>query len=148
MGRVFPLAGLLRLRQLQQDSAASDLAAANGRVRDNSVVQARARRTLGASSSQPVDIDAMRAIAAARSSSSSMLSDLGAMATQHRRSAEEAQSEYHAARAKTVGLGKLEEKHSALTAAGDLRSEQLALDEIASVLRRRTQGERGQGGRA
>ncbi|WP_231556236.1 hypothetical protein [Cryobacterium sp. MLB-32] len=43
MKRLFPLAGLLRLRHLQQDEAAGELAAANSRVQDNETRRDRAR---------------------------------------------------------------------------------------------------------
>ena len=137
MGRIFPLAGLLRLRRLQEEDAASQLAAANSRVRDNLVVQARARRTLEGVTSEPTDIATMRSIAAARASSSAMLADLRAVAVQYRHTAGEAESGYHAARSKTAGIEKLDGRHTAATEADDLRVEQNALDEIASMARER-----------
>ena len=54
MSRSFPLAGLLRLRQVQQDQAAIDLSAANARVAEGTARQRRARSALGATSPEHI----------------------------------------------------------------------------------------------
>ena len=111
MNREFSLAGLLRLRQLQQDQAATGLARA--RSRSSSV---RVRE------------------AAARSSAHSMLADLQNLT--HLAEADEAnaRAEFIAARTRSVGLEKLQARHDAEVNSADLRAEQSALDEIASTL--------------
>lgn len=130
--RPFSLAGLFRLRRLQEDEAAGNLARASGRAREHDAVQARARRALEGFSSQPADVTTLRAIAASRASYSSMLSDLTAAAVQHSREEEDAQDAYTEAHSRTVRLAKLETAHRAAALAQELRDEQIALDEIAS----------------
>jgi flagellar FliJ protein len=145
MARGFPLAGLLRLRRLQEDQAASQLASANGRVRDNNTIQTRARRTLEGFTSTPTDVDTLRAIAAARASSSSMLADLVALDAMHRQNAERAEADFRLAKLQSVSIEKLNDKHAEAASAEDLRVEQLALDEIASSSWQRRAGERRAG---
>jgi len=132
MARAFPLAGLLRLRRLQEDRAASELAQANGRVRDNNTIQTRARRTLEGFTSTATDVDTLRAIAASRASSTSMLADLSALDVTHRQAAQLAQGDFQRAKIQAVSIEKLSDKHLTEAHAEDLRVEQLALDEIAS----------------
>jgi flagellar FliJ protein len=61
-----------------------------------------------------------------------MLTDLAAMTAVSEADSVQAQGDYQQARAATVGLEKLENKHASGLAADDLRAEQLVLDEIAS----------------
>ncbi|WP_231556235.1 hypothetical protein [Cryobacterium sp. MLB-32] len=72
-------------------------------------------------------------MAAARASSRSMLADLDALGQGHLATLAQAQSVFDAARAESIGLEKLEARHSAAVAAADLRAEQIVLDEIAST---------------
>ena len=141
MARTFPLAGLLRLRQLQQDRAAGELAAANAREQETRQARAEAYGALEESNSQAVDAVTMHAIAAARASSRSMLADLNALGTRHTAEVEAARAEFTAARARSVGLEKLEGKYAAAEAAEDLRSEQTILDELAGSAWHRRQKE-------
>ena len=133
MGRLFPLAGLLRLRHLQQDQAASDLAEANARVAANEARRGRARSALSATSITPDNVAAMNAMAAARSSSRSILADLDALGRNNAASLGEAQAAFDAARAEALALEKLEVRHHETVAGEDLRAEQIVLDEIAST---------------
>ncbi|MDK1328773.1 flagellar FliJ family protein [Arthrobacter sp. zg-Y1143] len=141
MPRTFPLAGLLRLRQMQQERAAGALAAAN--VREKETVQARteAYSALESSNSQAMDSATLIAIAAARASSRSMLADLNALGTRRTAEVEAARAEFSAARARSVGLEKLEGKYAAAEAAEDLRTEQNILDELAGSAWHRRQKE-------
>jgi flagellar FliJ protein len=132
MARSFPLAGLLRLRQLQQDQAAGDLAAANARLRENGRSIAQARGLLGTTASEVSDAAALHALAAARASSRSMLADLQALEQLRRDEAEQARAGFQQARARAVALEKLEARHAVAAAAEELHGEQVALDEIAS----------------
>ncbi|MDM7990883.1 flagellar FliJ family protein [Arthrobacter sp. zg-Y877] len=141
MSRTFPLAGLLRLRQLQQDRAAGELAAANVRMRETREARAEAYNTLETSLSEAVDVSTMNAIAAARSSSRSMLADLAALGTRHAAEVEAARAEFSSARARSVGLEKLEAKFAEAEAAEDLRTEQTILDELAGTAWHRRQKE-------
>ena len=133
MSRLFSLAGLLRLRHLQQDQAASDLAEANARVAANEAHRGRARSALSATSITPDTVAAMNAMAAARSSSRSMLADLDALGRSNASTLSEAQAAFGAARAEAIALEKLEVRHHETIRAEDLRAEQIVLDEIASM---------------
>jgi flagellar FliJ protein len=142
MARAFSLAGLLRLRHVQQDEAASDLAAANARLREAAVRRAKAWAMLesGSQLDGVVDSHSLLAVAAARSSARSMLAELDAVVLGHEEAAGHAQVTFNAARARSIGLEKLEEKHTAVVAEEDVRSEQLVLDEIASTAWNRGKG--------
>ncbi len=133
MSRLFPLAGLLRLRKLQQDQAALDLAEANARVVALEARRGRARSALGALGNTPQTVAALNAMAAARSSSRSMLAELDAVGRNHHESRDTAQSTYNAARAESVALEKLHDRHAAALQAADLHAEQTVLDEIAGA---------------
>jgi flagellar FliJ protein len=76
----------------------------------------------------------------ARASSRSMLSDLAALSALAEADTAQAREDFQAARARTVGLEKLEEKHTAAVMAEDLRAEQIVLDEIASASWQRQKG--------
>ncbi|MEO7006695.1 MAG: hypothetical protein ABI275_03080 [Terrimesophilobacter sp.] len=132
MVRLFPLAGLLRLRHLQQDQAASQLAVANGRMRENNFRQMRARSALGTSLTEVANTAALHAVAAARASSRSTLADLEGVGEERRAEVDQAQAVFDAARSRAIGLEKLEGRHSEAVAAEDVHTEQTVLDEIAS----------------
>ncbi|NKX53614.1 flagellar FliJ family protein [Arthrobacter mobilis] len=142
MSRSFPLAGLLRLRRLQQDQAAGELAAANARLQENGRNIMQARDLLGATVSEVPDTAALHAVAAARASSRSMLADLQAAEQLRRGEAEQARLAFQEARAQAIGLEKLEARHALAAAAEELRGEQVVLDEIASGSWQRGEGSR------
>ena len=104
MNREFSLAGLLRLRQLQQDQAATGLARARSRSSSVRVREAAARRELAATDDPISSSASLRAVAAARSSAHSMLADLQNLT--HLAEADEAnaRAEFIAARTRSVGL--------------------------------------------
>lgn len=137
MARTFPLAGLLRLRQIHQDQAKGQLAAANAAVRARAQDRGTALTSLDRSGSRVESTQALAAVAAARASSRSMLRELEALETRSRMDLERAQANFGAARVRTISLEKLEEKHAAAVQAEDLSTEQLVLDEIATNARRR-----------
>ncbi|MFF1572694.1 hypothetical protein ACFVWR_08110 [Leifsonia sp. NPDC058292] len=132
MARAFPLAGLLRLRQIEKDHAASDLAAANAFRRDADDRQVRAIAALHNVSVEATDAASLFALAAARASSRSMLADLAALTDRAEREAAEAQAAFGDAKARAVGLEKLETRHNDGVAAHDLSTEQAAIDEVAT----------------
>jgi flagellar FliJ protein len=143
----FSLAGLLRVRHAQQQKAMAELSQANRRIRDVAERRARTELTLaGAVGGKGVVTDAatLNALSAARASTRGMLAELDAVAAEHRASAAVAQDEYNASRARAIALEKLEARHREGAAAAELREEQIALDEIASVAHHRTdpQGEK------
>lgn len=133
MARPFSLAGLLRLRQLQQQEAAGRLATANQRQRENAARQAGARAALAGTLSEATDASTLYAVAAARASARSMLTDLTALASAHETEAAQAREAFSAARKRSHALEKLEARHNLAAAAEDVKSEQTALDEIAST---------------
>jgi flagellar FliJ protein len=141
MARQFRLAGLLRLRQVQQEQAASDLAAANAKARDNAAKQNRARAALGGTGADATSSNVLYAIAAARSSSRSMLAELEAVDTRNQAQVAEAAAAYAAARARSLGLEKLEVRHNETEDGADLAAQQAVVDEIASTTIHRTKGE-------
>ena len=132
MSRRFPLAGLLRLQQLHEDAAAIELAAANARSSATRARQKAARLELAEMPSEVVNAAALNSVAAARSSSRSMLAELAAVSEDNRVRTEQAQAAFNEARSQSVRLQKLETKHVARVAAEELHSEQTAIDEIAS----------------
>ena len=138
MSRSFPLAGLLRLRQVQQDQAAIDLSAANARVAEGTARQRRARSALGATSSEATSASVLYAVAASRAASRSMLAELQALDCDHRVSLDAANTVFTAARARSIGLEKLEVRFDDAVAHGILAAEQATLDEISSTSWHRT----------
>jgi flagellar FliJ protein len=134
MNREFSLAGLLRLRQLQQDQAATGLARARSRSSSVRAREASARRELAATDDPITSSASLRAVAAARSSSHSMLADLQNLTRLAEVDESTARAEFIAARTRSVGLEKLQARHDAEVSSADLRAEQSVLDEIASTL--------------
>lgn len=132
MPRLFPLAGLLRLRHLQQDQAASQLAVANARLRENNFRQMRARTALGSSLSEVATTTALHAVAAARASTRSMLADLRSIGEEREVEVQAAQATFHAARTRAIGLEKLQGRHDEAVATEDVHAEQTELDEITA----------------
>lgn len=141
MARAFPLAGLLRLRRLQEEAAAGRLAAANISLRETTDSHARTLQTLADSPLAVTDSATLAAVAAARASSRAMLTDLAALGVRRAADAAQAQTAFSAARAESVGLEKLESRHAVEVAAEDLRTEQTALDELAGTAWQRRQKE-------
>jgi flagellar FliJ protein len=141
MNRQFPLAGLLRLRRMQQDQAAAGLAQASSRSRTALERRAAARTELGDSGATAGSPAALLAIAASRATAQSMLADLDALSAMAEEELEEARADYTQARRSAVGLEKLEGRHRAELASADLLAEQGVLDEIASTSWHRSAGE-------
>ncbi len=134
MNRQFSLAGLLRLRQIQQDQAASGLARARSRSSSVRAREASARRQLAAGQEDIDSTASLRAVAAARSASHSMLADLQGLARLAETDEAAARDEFIAARTRSVGLEKLQARHDAEVSTAELRAEQSTLDEISSTI--------------
>lgn len=135
--RSFPLAGLLRLRQLREDEAAGSLASANERLHASMSRVEELAEALDGTDLSPSDSASLYAVTAARASARSMLADLHALEAQLQAEQDRAQEQYRAARAATMGLEKLQERHREAGAAADLEAEQRVLDELASTGRGR-----------
>jgi flagellar FliJ protein len=141
MAAPFRLAGLLRLRQVQQEQAASDLASANARARASTLQRGRARAALGGVTTEVTSSVVLYAIAAARSSSRSMLAELDAVDFRTRAEVEEAAAAYAEARTRSLGLEKLEARHIQTEGEADVAAQQAAVDEISSTTIHRSKGE-------
>ncbi|MEO6944434.1 MAG: flagellar FliJ family protein [Lacisediminihabitans sp.] len=133
MNKQFSLAGLLRLRHLQQDEAAGQLASANARLDGTSVERNRARAALGATRTDVTSTESLYAMAAGRASLRSMLADLDSMICQQQNEATRADDAFKQARAHAMALEKLETKHVKAVKVEELRSEQATLDELVGV---------------
>jgi flagellar FliJ protein len=133
----FPLAGLLRLRRLEEDRAAARYGAASARL---AALTARQESSLAEADQLPAEfetVSALAAAAAARASSMSMLSEIRALTTTAEAERDTAQRDFGAARARTVGLEKLEARHASAATAAELAAEQVVLDELGSSARHR-----------
>ena len=133
--RAFSLAGLLRLRTLEQDQAAARLSSANNR---SQVLRSRQSALRDQLTESPVEVNstqALRYAAIARASMAGMLADLHTLEEAQDAETDSAREAFSAARSRTVGLEKLQARHHRAIADQDLAAEQTALDEIASGAR-------------
>lgn len=137
MTRTFSLAGLLRLRRIEQDQAAGTLSTANARSQAIHARKSAARMELQESPTDVSSVKALHMASIARASSRSMLADLIALEAIQEAETTAAQEAFTAARTRTAGLEKLEIKHNAGVAAADMLAEQNALDEISAGARHR-----------
>jgi len=140
MTRGFSLAGLLRVRQIQERAAAQRLSRAVIDARHTEARDRHLRSALAGEGTDAVDVRSLAALAAARSAGRSMLADLTALAEVQSQSVDEARAEHAEARRAMRGLDRLAEAHAVRERTDELRIEQAELDEIAS--RSQTEGER------
>ena len=139
MERAFRLAGLLRLRTLQEDQAAGALAVSNAALR---VAQQHRHATLGTLAEHTLpaaaDAAAWRTSVTARGALTHLLADAAIDVRDARERVVADTADWSAARSRSVGLEKLRDKHRALVHAEDERAEQHAIDEVAARSRRDT----------
>lgn len=133
MNRRFALAGLLRLRHLEQDQAAGQLGAAHARAAEVNRRRQAFRAELADEAADAATAEALLAVSASRSASRSLLAELDLLVQSSASETDRAQAAFNAVRAKSVALEKLEDKHRGLLAEEDLRGQQNVLDEIASA---------------
>jgi flagellar FliJ protein len=141
MERSFRLAGLLRLRRLEEERSAAKLAAANGAIHEaeeqrDDLTSAMA----GTIFPRHVDEDTWRCAVAARASLTALVGEATVAVDVAVRRGELAAADWTAARARVSMLDKLADRHDVLVRAEDDKAEQLLLDEAAS--RRKDQEER------
>lgn len=129
----FPLAGLLRLRGIELDAAQGRLAAANRRTMENREHRARVMAGLGTGETRPSDPVTLMAVAAARSAARSDLANLDALIASSEVEQAEAQAGFREAKMRTVPLEKMAERHRQESLAAELKAEQDALDETATL---------------
>jgi flagellar FliJ protein len=136
----FSLAGLLRLRRLEEDQAAAVFGAAVSR---HAGFTARTERALTELDRLPAEVDGLAVLhtaAAARAASSAMLTELHALSDAAAAQRDAAERDLGLARARTLGLEKLEARHGAAVQAAELAAEQVVLDELGSRARTGTAG--------
>jgi flagellar FliJ protein len=131
MSNSFTLAGLLRLRKLQEDQAAAALSGARGRAEEVRSRGRRLRGTLDANSAEAHSVDHLLAIAAARASTSSMLLELEALGRATADEEARALADHQETRRRALTLEKLEARHEAAEAVERGIEEQRMLDELA-----------------
>jgi flagellar protein FliJ len=131
MTKSFPLAGLLRLRKLQEDQAAGALSSARGRAEDVRRRGRRLRDTLNADGSVANSVEHIVAVAAARASASSMLLELEALGRSAADEEARALADHQESRRRALTLEKLEAGHQAAEALERGIEEQRVLDELA-----------------
>lgn len=141
MPKPFSLAGLLRLRRTEQDIAGAELARANARIRDNATTERRARRALAEYGDTATSTETLRAIAAARQASATMLAELQIVLDDDFAAHERARADYLTARMRFTGLEKTERRHREAAIAEDLKHEQQALDELTGSRAAREKGD-------
>ncbi len=138
MNRRFPLAGLLRVRQVEHDAAVSRLGRTTALRQATTDQRMRMAGGLAASGTEAVDAASLTAIAAARAAAGSMLAALDAREQEQRLEEARAAAEVRDAVRRTRGIEKLETRHRDAVAAEELRLGQIEIDEIAG----RSGGER------
>ncbi|GGD75085.1 hypothetical protein [Microbacterium murale] len=140
MTRDFSLAGLLRVREIQERAAAQRLSRAVIDARHTEARDRRLRTALAGEGTEAVDVRSLAALAAARGAGRSLLADLSSLDAIQQEELAQARSEHADARCAMRGLDRLADAHAVRERTEELRSEQAELDEIAS--RARAEGER------
>lgn len=135
MTPAFPLAGLLRLRRLQEEQAAAELARAHA-VRRAAQLRREATEDLLAGTAMPHRGDEMdwRAAVAARAALTGLVGEATLAIRALDDGVDAAHRAWSAARTVTTTLDKLGERHEAAARAEAERLEQLVLDEAAARL--------------
>lgn len=133
MSRLFPLAGLLRIRKMEEDRSRQRLAQANSNLAETLeevgglhayLATERGRRGVNAS---------LAAVAASRAATAGMLAILDREVEERQAAVDEARDAYTADRMRSRALEKLADNHEAQVAAEEQRAEQVMLDEAAAA---------------
>jgi flagellar FliJ protein len=132
MAAPFSLSGLLRLRRLQEERAGAEVSTARARAAEVAARRRYAENSLSNLLSPNGSSESLRWTAAARASSASTLADLDVLEEEWLLRMEEARARHAAAKAATIGLEKLENRHATAQAVEELRQEQAILDEISA----------------
>jgi len=145
MDRKFSLSGLMRVRELQEERAAAELALANRR-RHLAQEDQRTKEAVLAEQSFPIitKVDVMahtheavqnattwQAVVAARASVAAMLRESTHALNMAQRDADQATKEWNAAKTRAAMIEKLQQRHQHEVEAQELRDEQIVLDEAA-----------------
>lgn len=136
MADKFRLAGLLRFRKLQEDQAAAELGRANGETARARMHAHKAAEALGSHKlPDAVDVTAWQAALAGRAALRTDVDVATALVARAARTAQEREAEWKAARARSLPLEKLEERHAERVAQAELAADQVVIDEAASRVR-------------
>lgn len=136
----FPLAGLLRVRGVQERAAAEDLSRASDQRVQAEAARERTAASLAEIGSTIGDAQTLLAMAAARAAGRSALSDLQSLIELRRDEEAQAKSTNVEARRELKGLERLESAHRTHEVKTELDAEQNALDEIAVARAARREG--------
>lgn len=131
MTRRFALAGLLRIRGIQERAAAAHLSRAAIEQQRSDARDRQLRSALTSSADTPGDLRTLAAVAASRSAARSLLTDLQALQQTQRAALDDARERHAEARRAEHGLERLADTHARREAARLDAIEQAALDEIA-----------------
>lgn len=132
MTRSFSLAGLLRVREIQERAAAQRLSRAVLDARHTEARDRSLRAHLAGAGSEAVDVRSLAALAAARAAGRTLLSDLTMLAELQEQTVDQARAEHSEARRAMRGLDRLAQAHAVRVRAAELHAEQAELDEIGS----------------
>ena len=135
MTKAFRLGGLLRYRRLQEDQASAGLARANATRRTHAQRMAAVRGELSDSDADVSSATALKAAAASRAASRSLLLELQTLGTVIDADAHCAQAALVEAKMAASALEKLSEKHDKDCEDAALVDEQKFLDELALTRR-------------
>lgn len=128
----FSLAGLLRLRDVQERAAAERLSRAAVAARQAEAREHRTRTALAEGDDAAMDVHTLAAIAASRAAARARIGELALLAEAQRDDVDAARREHTEAKRRALGLEKLEAAHREVERRDELRAEQSALDEIAT----------------
>ncbi|WP_182112597.1 MULTISPECIES: flagellar export protein FliJ [unclassified Actinotalea] len=132
MATPFRLAGLLRLRGMQEEQAAAELERANASLRAAERRERRSAQALAAAElPERSDEITWQAAVAARAAASGLFTEAVAARDVVDFRVRRATDDWSDARARALMIRKLADRHEAVVAVEELRSEQLALDEAA-----------------
>jgi len=135
MSRSFSLAGLLRVREIQERAAAQRLSRAMIDAQHTEARDRSLRAHLSGAGSEAVDVRSLAALAAARVAGRSLLADLTTLAELQEQSVDQARAEHAEARRAMRGLDRLAQAHALRVRTDELHAEQTELDEIGSRTR-------------
>ncbi|OLT54267.1 flagellar export protein FliJ [Cellulosimicrobium sp. CUA-896] len=128
----FRLAGVMRLRKLEEDQARMRLAGADADLTETLERVGGLAAYVEASPEHAGSRASLAAIAASRAASGSLFAVLEAEARLRVQEVDDARVELQRARTASLGLEKLQERHDDATAQAEGRAEQAALDEVAA----------------
>jgi flagellar FliJ protein len=136
MTRGFSLAGLLRVRAIQERAAAQRLSRAAIEAAQTASHERQLRAALSVTGADAADVRALAALAAARVAGRSLLADLESLGELQRGALQEARGEHESVRREVRGLERLADAHAVRELALERTAEQRELDEIAARTRR------------